>query len=151
MENRKSLETRLNAKTRKSGACFVWTGPKTKGGFGQIAVRGKQAFVHRISYSLRYGVIPKSKVVVQICHNHRCLNPDHLRLGTIDKNKKYVLARTTLPTKQNKKFRFSEADVIRIRKAFKKDLLIREIARRYHVRYLTAWEIATGRSWKHVK
>lgn len=41
---------------------------------------------HRVAYRLKHGEIPHDKVVRHICANHRCVNPDHLVLGTVADN-----------------------------------------------------------------
>lgn len=47
-------------------------------GYGWI----KDDFAHRMSYKCFKGVIPKGKLILHICNNKRCINPEHLYAGT---------------------------------------------------------------------
>jgi hypothetical protein len=52
----------------------------------QFSYRNKHMMGHRIAYIIRYGDIPNKMVVRHKCDNTKCINPDHLELGTHQEN-----------------------------------------------------------------
>ena len=63
--------------------CWIFTGAKTKDGYGSIR-RGRYeegvARTHRVMWEQLVGVIPDDKVIDHLCRVRTCCNPDHLGL-----------------------------------------------------------------------
>jgi hypothetical protein len=70
----------------KTDSCWVWTGSKSRQGYGQFTVNYKNWRVHRLSYWLKNGNLPDILVLDHLCRNKLCVNPDHLELVTNKEN-----------------------------------------------------------------
>ena len=86
-----TVEERFWAKVDKTDGCWLWTGAKTKAGYGNVMWQGRNWVAHRVSYSLLVGPVPEGLDLDHTCHNgdqscagglgcpHRCcVNPAHL-------------------------------------------------------------------------
>jgi predicted XRE-type DNA-binding protein len=74
--------------TKVEGTCLVWTRCLNTDGYPRAVVDGNNnAKVHRIVWELTHDKnIPGGMCIRHSCDNPRCINPDHLLLGTIKEN-----------------------------------------------------------------
>lgn len=75
----------------KTESCWMWTGWGWTNEYGGMTfvVNGKRARqkAHRVSWQIFHGDIPVGMMVCHKCDVPRCVNPDHLFLGTaLDNN-----------------------------------------------------------------
>lgn len=72
-------EERFLAKVDKTDTCWIWTGAKRTGGYGQFYFDGRTCKAHRFSYEFYVGPIPNGAQIDHRCRVRACVNPDHLR------------------------------------------------------------------------
>lgn len=149
------IEKRFFRKVKKTPTCWWWIGYRQPSGHGQMGTRNdKTEAVHRISYRIHRGEIPKGMDVLHNCpggDNPSCVNPEHLWLGTqsdndADKVRKNRQARgEDFPhSKLNKR------KVEIIRNLYEKGIHQNAIAKRFNVDPSVISRICRKYAWAHV-
>ncbi len=77
------------AKVDKSAGpcgCWLWTGNKTRNGYGMTAFSGRHAMAHRAAFVLSGQIIPDGLTLDHLCRVTLCVNPAHLEPCTSREN-----------------------------------------------------------------
>ena len=83
-----TAEQRLNhyAKRDPVSGCVIWQGSVDTSGYGQLGFGNRHYRAHRLAWIVKNGPIPAGLQVCHRCDERRCMNTDHLFLGTISAN-----------------------------------------------------------------
>lgn len=133
--------------------CMEWLGYVNPSGYGKLMHNLKSLRAHRISYKIFIGEIPSDKEVCHSCDNTKCINPNHLFLGTHQDNMKDMIKKQRwepLRGNQRNDRKLCENDIIVIRDYLSSEKTYSEIAKFYQVDKSTIRRIVLKKSWRHV-
>lgn len=148
------------------GGCWEWTGRltagKSTGGYGTFgrakSVTGDEQLAHRISWVLANGEIPAGLSILHRCDNRKCVNPDHLFLGTQLDNMRDMLAKGRqrwVPSgckgSGHGMHKITEAQAEEIRRRYEAGgVFQRELAEEFGLHQTMVSLIVRGKNWRHV-
>lgn len=128
--------------------CWIWTRSLSTDGYGGVRFAAHRWRAHRLAYTLTFGTIPHGKWVLHRCFNRRCINPDHLYIGTVVENNN-----DTVKAGRHHCAKMTPAQIIRIRKTYRKGVAgygSRTLAKAYGLTTCSMRRIVQGKSWKWV-
>lgn len=139
--------------------CWNWTGAKSSFGHGSLRVSGKSLGAHRISWELHCGEIPLKMEICHHCDNPKCVNPDHLFLGTHQDNIRDMATKGRggkTRGEATNTAQLTEAIILEIRHSYKMNVsiygchTISKLAEYFGVPSSTIRKIVTRNTWKHI-
>lgn len=135
---------------KAESGCWEWTRGKIGDGYGQIWDGKRNGLAHRFSWLTYRGEIPLGMMVLHHCDNRRCVNPDHLFLGTNADNVSDKVSKNRqqrLNGRKNGRCILSEDQVKQILATSGKDRNDRELSIRFGVSRKYISGLRSGQNW----
>lgn len=76
-----NLDRIKNNTTISDTGCWEWQKSCNSAGYGQLTENKKYWSAHRYAYACK-NTLSDGDVVRHTCHNRKCCNPEHLKIGT---------------------------------------------------------------------
>jgi hypothetical protein len=150
--------TRFWSKVNKDipSGCWEWMGCVNGWGYGIININGKTWRTHRISWMLAHGEWP-NLFVCHKCDNPKCVNPDHLFLGTHNDNMRDMVSKDRhfkgVPVcgEHHPLHKLTDRTAIEIREKYASGKYTqRELAKQYGVSQRGVWRVIHHQSWNYI-
>ena len=134
-----------------TNGCWEWQRSFMEDGYARIRFGGKDYRASRIMWEVTHGEpIPKGLFACHKCDNPKCVNPDHIFLGTAKDNMQDAArkGRTNKPLPEespNAKLTWEQVRAIREEL---KSSTTRAVAKKYGMGKSTIQQIGANESWK---
>lgn len=127
--------------------CWIWTAAASTLGYGRFADGSRKTWLAtRMSWKLYNGELPDELGVLHKCDNPRCVNPEHLFLGSQQDNADDMKRKDRQSRgehRHNAKLTWKQVREIRSSSDPAK-----EIAPKFGVSKATVWMIRSNKIWK---
>ena len=154
---RSKLPSRFTDKVKidASDQCWEWTAGKIQDGYGRFKWQRVLWLAHRLSYVLYNDVeIPDGLIIMHNCDNPSCVNPAHLRLGTVADNNADMIAKGRgrgLTGEAHGSAKLIEADVLQMRDLYaSKKYTCEQLGKLFHIGKSQAHNIIARKQWTHI-
>lgn len=148
-----NIKQRIINNSKESNGCLEWQGALDKDGYGRIRVGGRKAVgVHRASWAIANNKDPVGLLVCHNCDNPRCVNPNHLYLGTALQNNRDRVNRGRSNSAHGTMLTIAKLNpelVTSILNEYQKtDASQADVAKLFGVSQATISLIVSGKNWK---
>lgn len=159
------LFTRLMeaSETKPDTGCIEWARSLTQDGYGKTKINGVTFRAHRAMWTAVRGDVPAGLLVCHTCDNPKCINIDHLFLGSpaenmADKVKKgrwrggpATWRDRVSQGSHNRNAKLNDDAVRQIRSMCLAGLRAADIGARFMVSPGQVQKIKSGKAWSHVQ
>jgi len=131
--------------------CWEWNKALFKDGYGQMQEGGKSQRAHIVSFRAFKGNVQKGMQVCHTCDNPKCVNPEHLFLGTHqdNMNDRCIKGRTASGARNgNSKLNEAQVSIIRLLREFGYEQ--QRVATYFDISIITISRIHRKVAWKSV-
>lgn len=138
--------TKRNEKTN----CLEWQLSKDEG-YAKWRVNQKKITVSRLVCELIYGKPEDGWLALHSCDNPPCLNPDHLRWGTMADNNQDKIDRARLKGERHPRAKYTNAQILEVKKMIASGASTIEVCEQFGMSKETYFGIKSGRDWQNVR
>jgi len=129
--------------------CILWPKSWHKRGYGQRYYKGRQWYAHRAAWDEQRGPIPKGMCVLHKCDNPRCVNIEHLWIGTMaDNQRDMAQKKRSMLGERHPGAKLTGKQVKEIRAS---KLSGKELGVKYAVTRDAIYAVKKYRNWKHIR
>lgn len=148
VHRRKKIEFEINR-----DGCFECTSHTlNSGGYAEYWFNRNKYVMTRYIYTECFGEIPDDLMIRHKCDNPKCINPEHLELGTPQDNVNDMVERgRNAKGERNGSAKLSNSDVRQIKDLLSKKYTCAEISRMYGVARTSISSIKLNKTWRSVK
>jgi hypothetical protein len=145
----------FNRIQKAASGCWLYTGGISSSGYGIVSIKNRSVHVHRLAYSLKCGPIPEATCVLHRCDIRRCINPDHLFLGSLADNNRDCMDKGRTADRRGEKntgAKFTPKRVARVRRAYGTGRFSqRTVGEMFGISQQQVSSIVRGQAWPHLK
>lgn len=130
--------------------CWEWSGVINRDGYGMACYQGLVVRAHRLSILHSLGIDSSDLLALHHCDNRRCINPEHIYLGTNQDNSSDMVRRdrsSKMKGELHPLSKITEVEVIEIRADTRRHKVI---AIDYGIAASTVSSIKNGKTWSHL-
>lgn len=130
--------------------CHECTSHAVNKGYFTCYVNGKSEYMHRHFYQLKNGPIPKGMLIRHKCDNSKCINADHLEIGTHLDNQQDCVKRGRKPKGENTVMaKITEKQALRIIEIGRLRSY-HSLSREFGISPASVRDIILRNTWKHL-
>ena len=148
---RKRFETKFAV---APSGCWEWQKSLNRQGYGTFRLRtGVTRLASRVAWQIYRGDIG-DKYVLHHCDNRRCVNPDHLYLGTQKENAADRERRKKHrhdPSCYGETHHWAKLTDVQVRQIRETKGTLKELASRYGMSISQMWNIRSGAQWTQLR
>lgn len=150
----KPIEELFWAKVAIGPGCWEWTAALRCGYGSLVRVENRKQThwpAHRLSWVIHNGDIPDGLFVCHKCDNRKCVNPDHLFLGTPKDNAEDMAEKgRSTHGEKNPQAKLTEERVREIRELRSKGWTYYALAKKYEMTMSPIRDVCKGYGWRRV-
>lgn len=144
-------------KKDKKTKCLIVINPDLWGGKSKnypiIKIKGKLYLMHRLMWTLKKGPIRKNLFICHKCDNPKCININHLWIGSQKDNMRDMIKKNRhnkygLRGMKNPQSKLNDKQILNIRKLYSENFTLTEIAKKYNISIPNVYYIVNEFTWK---